>query len=98
MNLSRRQFLGLLPAIPVAAMAVVKAKQKRPLVGPEDVGWVVRNGVGDYTIKLPLYPSEQAMIEDQFNFTIEIAKNIGTETVPCPDYRRFGSGVNIYTG
>lgn len=27
MNLSRRQFLGLLPAIPVVAMAVVKAKR-----------------------------------------------------------------------
>ena len=32
MNLSRRQFLGLIPAIPVAVMAVVKAKRSAPLV------------------------------------------------------------------
>jgi hypothetical protein len=91
MNLSRRQFLGLLPAIPVAARILMQPGNLEP---PQVVEHDLSN--------VPLYPMSgvhpdgtQAWPVDD---TIEVATTTGTKTVPCPDYRRFGSGVNIYTG
>lgn len=67
MNLSRRQFLGLLPAIPMAAMAVVKAKREMPRVVREGVGcyrlWVTPT-TGAINWSNPLDPDNFDVVSD----------------------------------